>query len=267
VRGQTDAYSVIDHYNISIEISFFNPNRIEISIRNYYDIIPNVSSEQNSYANYLEVLIKIPARILICGPSGSGKTTICLSIFENINKFSRVILCAKDTDEVLYKWFRELLETVEKKTKTKILEVYTNLKDLPPLDSLDPTQNTFLIIDDCICESKKHLAVAEHYFIACRKKSVTACFLSQSYFDTPKLIRKNCNYICLKKINQEKDLKRILSEYKFDVSIDQMKAIYKFAIDKGSNTDFLTIDVDGPTETKFRKQFKPIQGWQSSNGE
>jgi hypothetical protein len=256
---------VIDHYNISIEISFLikisNLAYTIMSIRNYYDIINNTHSEQNEYPNYTEVLIKIPARILICGPSGSGKTNITLSIFENINKFSRVILCAKDTDEMLYKWFRELLEGVEKKTKTKILEVYTNLKDLPPLDSLDPTQNTFLIIDDCIVESKKHLAVAEHYFIACRKKAVTACFLTQSYFHAPILIRKNCNYICIKKIGQEKDLKRILSEYKFDITIDQMKAIYKFAIGEGKNTDFLTIDVDGPTETKFRKQFKPIQGW------
>ena len=68
------------------------------------------------------------------------------------------------------------------------------------------------------------------------------------------MIRKNLNYLILKQISSLKDLQRILSEYSLGITKHQFKTMYEDATSQDLN-HFLMIDLDGPKENKFRKNF------------
>ena len=56
-----------------------------------------------------------------------------------------------------------------------------------------------LILDDIVVDKKQE--ILENYFIRGRKigLGITICYLSQSYYDIPKLIRKNLSYLIILK--------------------------------------------------------------------
>ena len=70
------------------------------------------------------------------------------------------------------------------------------------------------------------------------------CFLTQSYFDTPKMIRKNVNYVIIKKIGNPMDLKRILKEWSLGVTVQELQEIYDNYMSGGDMTRFFMIDLE-----------------------
>ena len=75
-------------------------------------------------------------------------------------------------------------------------------------------------------------------------------YLSQSYYGVPKLIRLQAQYVILKKLSSQKDLKLILSEYGFGYSLDEMEKIYEEATQKKEN--FLLLDLETDNKDKIR---------------
>jgi len=58
---------------------------------------------------------------------------------------------------------------------------------------------------------KKHPIISE-YFIRGRKRGCSLMFLSQSYFNTPKVIRQNINFCVILKLGGTRDVNSILRE-------------------------------------------------------
>ena len=199
-------------------------------IVNYYDHIPKNNSTLYNYDMENKLQIKIPFRMLLCGPSGSGKTSLLLNFLKMINIFDKIILLAKDLDEPLYKHLITTYEKIEVKLKCKILLAIDSVKDLPTPEDCDARENTLLICDDLICESKKDLAKLGSFWIRARKRSVSMIFLSQAYYGIPKIIRENSSYVCIKKVSTPKDLKRMLKEYELGVTIDELQKMYAHAL-------------------------------------
>jgi hypothetical protein len=91
--------------------------------------------------------------------------------------------------------------------------------------------------------------------------SVSCIYLSQSYFETPKFLRSNSNYIVLKKINGIRDLKLILSDYELGATKDQLVNMYQSCMnyrrDKDDNglLNMLMMDIGAPPEKIFRSTF------------
>jgi hypothetical protein len=81
------------------------------------------------------------------------------------------------------------------------------------------------------------------------------CYLTQSYFNTPKTVRVNCNYILLKKLSSTRDLNMILSDYNLGVDKSVLMKIYKYAT---SDNGTLFIDADAQPENRFRRNFLEI---------
>ena len=77
---------------------------------------------------------------------------------------------------------------------------------MPSVDDIDPDENNLFIFDDQLTESVAKQKAISDLFIRGRKQNASAIYITQSYFDTQKLIRKNCDYILLKKINTKRDL-------------------------------------------------------------
>jgi len=82
------------------------------------------------------------------------------------------------------------------------------------------------------------------FYIRGRKKGVSVCYLSQSFFKIPKVIRTNCNYFVILKLSGKRDLNLILSEFELGVSKKELMDMYEYATKEKFNV--LLIDVEAP---------------------
>jgi len=231
-----------------------------MEVRNYYKLIKSDEpSRDRSYKNESKMNITLPARVLICAPSGTGKTNLLRNIIDGIGAFDQICLWAKDLEEPLYKDFINKCRKVEIKLKVQIMLAITEGKDLPSVDTWNKKDNNLLICDDLITEDKKSLALLEPYFVRGRKKEITMFFLSQGYFDVPKLIRKNVNYVILKKIKNEMDLGRITKQYAGQATQKELTTMYRFAMKGDPHTSFFMIDAETKdSNLQFRANYTGI---------
>jgi hypothetical protein len=231
-----------------------------MSLTNFYETIKKEKDDGlRNYPNEEEIGIKLPARMLICGPSGSMKTNLVLNLMKMIGTFDKIVLLAKQLDQPLYKHLIEVYRKLEKKHKIQMLLAIDKIEDLPALTDFNPKENSFLIVDDFICESPKVLKQIEEYWVRGRHQGISMAFLTQSYFDTPKNIRKNSNYVMIKKVGNPKDLGRILREFTLGVTEPELKSLYMRALSDGKQTSFFMIDVDNfDPHMRFRANFAPM---------
>ena len=191
--------------------------------------------------------IKIPFRCLIAGNSGSGKTGTLLNLIYNMpDTFEEIIICCKSKHEPLY----EFLEDKYSKDKSiKIMEF--NADGLPDIDKMDKEKQRLLIYDDLVNE-KDQKGICES-FIRARKKNCSLCYLTQSYYAVPKMIRNNLTYIIVKQLSSLKNLTLIMREYSLGVDKKDMKDMYDDAT--RDKQGFLMLDLEGDKDKRFRSGF------------
>jgi hypothetical protein len=127
----------------------------------------------------------VPFRGLFIAPTGSGKrfflTNLIIFLLRNSN-FDNIYIFCKSRDKPLYKYLAD-------KSKGSI-EVHEILLELPPINDLKPCNQTIIIFDYYTSDLKKYPIISEN-FIRGRKKSASILFLSQSYYNTQKIIRQS----------------------------------------------------------------------------
>jgi len=198
----------------------------------------------------LHGLDKLPFRLVCCAPSGSGKTNMILNLVEKFSKgkgtFNSITIITRNKSEPLY-------EFLEEKSNKKV-KIEEGLENLPALDTFDKDLQHLVIFDDMVLERDQKLM--NEMYIRGRKRGVSVCYLSQSFYKIPKTIRSNCNYFVLLKLGGKRDLNLILSEFELGVTKDQMMEMYEDATKEKFN--FILIDVEAEKEKKFRKNFLEI---------
>jgi len=196
---------------------------------------------------HLHNLSVLPFRMVVVAPSGSGKTNFILNMLQKFSSgkgtFNTITIITKNKQEPLYEW----LEDKTKKT-VKILE---GIENIPKLDSFNKEDQHIVIFDDLVLE--KDQKKMNEFYIRGRKKGVSVCYLSQSFYKIPKVIRTNCNYFVILKLSGKRDLNLILSEFELGVSKKELMDMYEYATKEKFNV--LLIDVEAPKEKKFRKNF------------
>jgi hypothetical protein len=204
--------------------------------------------------------MSLPLRALVCAPSGAGKTKLLRNFVDGIGAWDKIIIWAKDLDEPLYKDLIEKCQAVEKKFKTRIMLAITDGKDMPDLDKdINRKENTLLICDDLITEDPKSLKLLDPWWVRGRKMGVSMFVLTQGYFDVPKKIRKNSQYLILKKMKNTMDLNRILREFALDVKPAELQEMYKYAMQGDPHTSFFMLDAETKDpDLQFRANFDPI---------
>jgi hypothetical protein len=169
--------------------------------------------------------------------------------------FDTLTICAKDIEEPLYKdYLIPKIRKLEKRIKEPILSITTEPKDIPDIDSYDPEKRNVVIFDDQVITPNQENV--KQIFMRGRKRGITAIFISQSYFDINKFVRKNCDYMILKSLSSVKDMKRILAEVNSnDIEPDTLVNLHKSAIAENP-MNFLMIDlkVQDPNR-KYRINF------------
>src|SRR5690348_13384438 len=174
--------------------------------------------------NFKKHKISIPFRMVIVGSSGSGKTNTALSIIRSFGKtFEKIVICTLNADEPLY----ELLQD-----KNKDIEFYES--EIHDLDETFKKGTNGLIVFDDLIHVKSLEAQICNYFKRARKNDCSIMYLGQSYFGIPKFVRLQCNYIVIKKVNSQNDLRLIIADFSMDIPLETMVKYYKYC-----SVDFL----------------------------
>lgn len=179
---------------------------------NFYDSIKTTKVVNPGFASHG---IKVPFRMLIAAPSGAGKTNCLMNLLNAFDKtFHEIIVCVLSDDEPLYQRLSSLPGVI----------FYTG-GEVPELPSKNDGLQRLIIFDDLVLHRDANRA-AEQYYIKARKLGYSMCYISQSYFQTPKMIRIQCNILVLGKNLLKKDLRMILSVIPTDMSLDQFAQKY-----------------------------------------
>lgn len=193
-------------------------------IVNFYEIIPKKYLDDVENPNFHLHHIDLPFRMCVVAPSGSGKTNFVLNLIRVFSQgkgtFTDITIVTRNKDEPLYNWLAGQSDNI------KILEGMINN---PKLDDYDKKYNHLLIWDDLVLS--KNLDSVCEYYLRARKKNVSLLFLSQSYVDIPKMIRKNSTYLVLFDLGgskREQDF--IMREWSGELDRDELRAIYEDAV-------------------------------------
>lgn len=190
---------------------------------------------------------KVPFRMLVVGSSGSGKSNSMLDIINRMpNTFCKVVLCIPNPDEPLYNLLKDKLGskleiyTGEIPTGSKSSKMQPNVPKICEISEEDDKGHrpVLLIADDlCLYEKQDRLC---DYYIRGRKCNISMAYLTQSYFKTPITIRRQANYIILKRNVSEADLKRVKNNCSIDISFPDFCRLYRNATQ--TMEGFLLID-------------------------
>ena len=219
---------------------------------NFYDILPEkIKGKGLPNPNYKNHGIKLSTKILIVGASGAGKTSTILNLINCMNgTFTSIDVILKNADEPLYKYLK-----YKAKDSCRIFE---GIKNMPNIDDYKKGSAHLVIFDDLMLEKMDKIT---EFFIRARKQDCTCVFITQSYIGNGtvayRTIRKNCDYIILKKINGNNDLKNINKEYDIGIENDKFIKIYDDIITEDFN-NFLMIDINAEKINRFRKNFDVI---------
>lgn len=231
--------------------------------RNFYltpriqKMLPQVTDEQKEYTG-----MKINKHLLIIGGTGAGKTNALYDYLIQTSTppkgtFTHVFLCYK-TDEVLYNaMFEQLGKNI---SAFKSLSSFPSVDDFPDSEATDYKYKFLVIFDDCIGDKNKEDAKkVQDYFTYGRKKSITICYLSQSFFDIAGFIRKQASYILLLSIKGKTDLNNILRNYgSLKNTKEELYQIFMTATTKESDDDmpFLKICTEVcPDDKKYSRDW------------
>jgi hypothetical protein len=223
-------------------------NKPKEEIINFYETIPKKYLNNTDNPNYDLHNIDLPFRMIIVAPSGSGKTNFLLNLLNLFCKgngtFLTINIITANKNEPLYEYIEN---------EHKPISINEGIQNTPPLDDFDKNYNHLVVWDDLVLSKNQH--VIEQYFLRARKQNVSVVYLSQSYYDIPKFIRKNSNYLVLLNLNGSKrEQTAILNEWATDLDKETLNNIYNDAVSepmrpliiKGGKTD---------ENKKYRKGF------------
>lgn len=217
-----------------------------MSVVDYYAKLPKKYNKKYHNPGFKVHGIKVPFRALILGASGAGKTNVLIDLIYKMDKtFNTIVICVKSKEEPLYQHLAESAPTIEFRE---------GINEIPDLDYFESAGQSLIVFDDLVLE-KDQGAIAE-FFIRGRKVGggISCVYISQSYFSVPKVIRLQCNYIFIKKLNNKNELRRILDEFSLDLDLDELKEMY--AKYTRNRLDFFLIDVENPDiERKYRHNY------------
>lgn len=225
---------------------------------NFYKVMDKKHLPHQDNPNKKKHNITVPSRILVVGGSGSMKTNAVLNILNQMsNTFQEIMVFCRDKDEPLY---NHLADKVGDAVKFWEIDpdASNKVKQFPQPKEIGKDKQRLVIFDDlCLLSKVKQRPICE-FFTTGRKFNMTCIYITQSYYEAPKTIRSQCNYIILKKISGNKDLKLILSEYQLNSDLNEMIQIYKYCVQ--DQISFLLIDLQTNDDKKiFRRNFQVLE--------
>jgi hypothetical protein len=218
-----------------------------------------------TYPNHSQINIDLPFSAIVVGSMGAGKTQIVYNLFKNMACFTHVYLYVKDLDEPIYRFIIDQLETLGDKLNKTLVTYSSNIADVVTVEEFDKCENNLVVFDDLLLEKATKVKGQKtgpekilDIYIRGRRQNASCIYVSQSYFDIPNLIRKNANYIFIKKVGTRSDLTRMVSEYQLSAGPQQIIDYYKASL-KVDNAFFMVDLKSNNPDLKYRIGFKGIE--------
>ena len=193
------------------------------------------------------LLPKSPFKMLITGTSGSGKTNLVICMILKMLVYDKIYVFSRHLLQDKYLFLKQHLENIESAMeksighKITILEKWNDtLDELPSVEDLDKEYRHLILIDDFACCNKSQMTKITDLFIRGRHKNISTIFLTQLYFQTPRPIRLNTNYLCIFESYNRRELTSLTTELGSDLIKGKFQKIYKSVLSKPYN--FLYID-------------------------
>ena len=217
-------------------------------IINFYDVIPKKYIDKTENPNKDLHNIDLPFRMCVVAPSGSGKTNFLLNLLRVFSHgegtFADIAIITANKDEPLYNYLEGEFDGIS---------VKEGIMNTPKLDDMDKEYNHLVVWDDLVLS--KDLKPVENYYMRARKKNCSVIFLSQSYYDIPKFIRKNSNYLVILNLGGSKrEQTAIMNEWSQDLDKDELKAVYNDATSEHMRPLIIT-------GGKVKRNLKYRKGW------
>ena len=126
-------------------------------------------------------------------------------------------------------------------------------EDVTPVEELDDDTNKIIIFEDIKLDNKSMNTIKE-YFSLSRNKNCNCIYLSQSYYDIPKYIRRNRKCFILFGGLDNKDIRHISDDLSKDIGREEFGRIYRESTSEPYS--FMTIDKTSKyIPEMYRKKF------------
>jgi len=215
---------------------------------NWYEKIPKDMLDEPENPNFDKHHIKLPFRMVVSAPSGSGKSNFLVNLIYLFSQgakgtFADITIITRNKDEPLYNFLTK---------KCDQIQIKEGLHNIPQLDKFDKKLNHLVCFDDLVLA--KDQSAIENFYIRARKLNCSVVYLSQSFFDIPKMIRKNCSYMVFLKIGGIREVKTILRDFSLNCSKEQLLGMYDNATKEKLSPFVIDIE-EKDNDKKFRKGF------------
>ncbi len=209
---------------------------------NFYNL---TKPEKTINPNFSIHGIPVNSRICCAAPSGAGKTNALMNLIVHFNKtFHEIILCVKSSDEPLYNLLINRLGDdavkVYEDGEVPSLDDFSVKDDKTGRLSRRDKYQRLIVFDDLINDVRANRKIKE-YYVKARKLGFTCCYLGQSFFQIPKMIRDNCQIFILGRNLLVKDLRMILQCFPTELSLDEFMHLYQSQTSEP--LDVLLIDI------------------------
>ena len=176
--------------------------------------IPNYDRGVDANTKYKQLygyMPNAPFGMLMASPSGSGKTNTLVHILQApLVYYDKVYLYARNLEKEKHQQLSDLFDMLSQKVSYPIMEVSSDIGGIQPLEALDRDSQKIVIFDDFVTEKNQKPNV--QYFTGGRHRNCSSIYLSQSYFNTPKPIRLNCNHFCIGEFPTKQERNSICNE-------------------------------------------------------
>ena len=176
-------------------------------------------------------------RMLIAGRSGCGKTNTLLNmLIEPLVHYDKIYMYSRNPHQDKVQDFKKLMERSSQKVG------YDLLKLLEEDDIIDTSQyandnRKVVVFDDLMNASKAVQNKIANHFTDGRHHKISPIYLSQSYYDVPKMLRLNCSHMILYPPDNENHLGLIAKENRIDPTLFDKLGPYEFLfLDKEKKT-------------------------------
>ena len=206
-----------------------------------------------------------PCRILFSGKSGCGKSNTMFNLIYKYLFFDKYYIYSKYLQDKSYVKLIEHFDKINKKMRKKlkddsysIYEASDNAEDIVSNEELkdDPAKSKLVIIDDFFLDKSIKERVRD-LFVSSRHTGTSLFYTAQSYHACDKIVRENCNYLCLWKTNSKGEVMEIAKRLVPELTYKQFIALFNEVTDRPYS--FLCIDTSNQAElfpyVKLRRNF------------
>ena len=217
-----------------------------VEIINFDPLIPN--EYKLRAVNPHPDLPQHPGMNIISAGTSGGKTNLLLNFIMRM-VCHKLYIFLRDESEDKYLYLRDVFQQINDLHNKKydadrplsdIFEIHAGVDKLPTLDNINKKIQNIIVFDDLVTGNRDELKKIEMLYTLARKRNCSLFFLTQSYFDVPRIVRLQAHHIYLFDVCSNKEVRQLCDEVGKGIPYPAFKKMYLKAVEEPFS--FLTIN-------------------------